>query len=284
MQQPEKATNVRLSAAKHAYNGTLFKFPRELRDMIYLQSLDWEDPVRIWKKLRDWERQYELLEFDNWQFGTDRDGESIPALERHMAVMPQWGLVTPAILLLNREITAEVLELIKKQKRCLTLDLCDPFLKRSGEIPSDITQLIGRDTFCQIMEFDIELRFIPSGYNSNWLHWLAEFQDHCRIFLKDTPRRHFCISVSVDDDRKSLAERHPETCSPYLCDWAVGGLYGWTRPPHRPKINILQIVSAFSKHGRATLSSSTFFADCGFGMSFDWRYNISEVRDFELSD
>ena len=234
-----KVTQYEEPNLRKGCHSALFEIPREIRDKIYREAINYDGPVRIWEALLEWEhdigelktcRQLSLC------LKIDRNPNNVilkPAEPNRVKLLGK--LATPTVLLLNRRITKEVLELPEHRERTLNIGLT-AFDPRNDDwrpkMIADITDLIGVDTFKGIVDFEIRLHIpdIMSPFTAalqtlnplrswnpslarTWLPWLDHLWKYCSEHWNNERRipatpsgalRSFRFHITSDEDVSSL--------------------------------------------------------------------------------
>ena len=159
--------------------------PLELRNIIYTYALDWPDLSAIFQKTNaDYLITYEAF-----------DKNKAPpkcTISRDCST----PLVTPTILLLNRQITSEALVIL--QKKILTIPSPPPSPMQLAR-PTDITEFIGEAVLQNVRLVTLRLNF--KDHSSR--HWMKTVENLLDIWCQrnNLQSLHICVEKCEEDGR-----------------------------------------------------------------------------------
>jgi hypothetical protein len=150
----------------------LLQIPRELRDLIWDYCLDYPDMSIVLEQNMDKAR----ASFAS-RFGHDIPVESIEELlPWSTIVQPQpLPMVTPATLLLNRQIYSEAVEILRK--RVLHLGTPVPANFRRDVRDVSITDFIGEETLQSLQLVSVKLSFQTLKSSNAWYRTINQLSD-----------------------------------------------------------------------------------------------------------
>jgi hypothetical protein len=160
IQQPQCQYNGSITMVHESQSSVFLQLPREIRDMIYEYAIDYPDMSTIFAKAR---------EINKTAYDTRPRGDTTAGLPYVVLPKPQYlPLATPGLLLLNRQISAEAVDVLRKKTWYLKEPIPDKDYV-AGHAP-DIIEFIGEETLQNIRHASLTLDFQnwPLGESWDW--------------------------------------------------------------------------------------------------------------------